>query len=75
MIERILSRRDAERDMIKPRERPRISNPAWQKRHYSRRVSTIRQWRAIAERNFHLGRRQRTCQLFRDRTVGAVGPD
>src|SRR6266705_2248353 len=73
MIERVLRRRDAKRNMIDARKRPRVANPVREKSDYRRRFTVDRKRRAISERDFHLGRWQRPGQLFRNRAIRSVG--
>ena len=75
MIECILGRRDAERNVIEPGKCPRVTNPVRQKRDDRCRFARVRQRRAITEGNFHLGRRQRAGELFGDRAVRAISTD
>ena len=75
MIECILGRRDAKRNVIEPGKCPGVTNPVRQKRNHRCRIARIRQRRAITEGNFHLCRRQRSGELFGDRAVRAISAD
>src|SRR5204862_6819258 len=71
VLKGVLSGGDAERDVIGTRKRPRVTNPTGQEGHDGRRRFICRQWRAITKRDFHIRRRQRSSQQFRDSAFGA----
>src|SRR5260370_10330793 len=75
VIEGILRRRDAKRNVIDPRKRPRVTNPFGKKSDHGGRFTINRKRRAISERDFHLGRWQGPGELFRNRAIRSVGAE
>src|SRR6185503_10180942 len=72
MLERILRRGNAKRDMIQTGKGPGITNPTRQKRDHRWCLILFGQGRAIAESDFHVGSRKRSSQLLGDSAVGAI---
>ena len=74
VVEGVLRRGDAERDVVEPREGPSVAGPAGQKSDDRRRLRLFVQRRPVAEGDLHLGRAEALHVLQRrQHRHGGVG--